>query len=58
MDSTRYPHKNDTRKNQKTGIGFGEIEITNDGNYWLYDSNNQTLPIRKAEIYFVLPQKN
>lgn len=56
MDSTRYPHKNDTRTNQETGIGFGEIEITNDGNDWFYDSNNQELPIRKANIYFVLPK--
>jgi hypothetical protein len=56
MDSTRYPHKNDTRTNQETSIGFGEIEITNDGNDWFYDSNNQKLPIRKANIYFVLPK--
>jgi len=56
MDSTRYPHKNDTR--QDTGIGFGEIEIIKKKNSWFYNSNNTELPIRKAEIYFVLPIKN
>lgn len=55
MDSTRYPHKNDTRKD--TGIGLGEIEITQKNNDWFYDSNNPELPTRKAEIYFVLPKK-
>ena len=51
IDSTQYPHKNDTRTG--TGIGIGEIEINNE----LYNSNNQSLPIRKADIYFVLPKK-
>jgi hypothetical protein len=53
IDSTRYPHKNDTRINQNTGIGVGDIEIFyKDGN-WFYNSNNPTLPIRKAQIYFI-----
>ena len=51
IDSTQYPHKNDTRTS--TGIGIGEIEINNG----LYNSNNPSLPIRKADIYFVLPKK-
>ena len=55
IDSTRYQHKNDTRKN--TGIGFGEIEITRQDNNWFYNSNNPDLPIRKAEIYFINPKK-
>ena len=54
MDSTRYPHKNDTRKGP--GIGFGEIEITHDNNDWFYDSKNSELPIRNARIYCVLPK--
>ena len=51
IDSTQYPHKNDTRT--RTGIGIGEIEINNG----FYNSNNQSLPIRKADVYFVLPKK-
>ncbi len=51
IDSTQYPHKNDTRTS--TGIGIGEIEINNG----LYNSNNPSLPTRKADIYFVLPKK-
>ena len=51
IDSTQYPHKNDTRTS--TGIGVGEVEIDKG----LYNSNNQSLPIRKADIYFVLPKK-
>ena len=51
IDSTKYPHKNDIRTH--TGIGIGEIEINNG----LYNSNNQSLPIRKADVYFVLPKK-
>ena len=56
IDSTRYPHLNDTRPSDKTGIGIGEIEIckTNDG--WLYNSNNPSLSTRKAEIYFIFPK--
>jgi hypothetical protein len=42
LDSTRFPHKNDTRKPGNTGIGFGEIEIS--GN--LYNANNPNLPVR------------
>ena len=57
IDSTRYPHKNDTRKYNETGIGIGDIEITRDNNGWLYNSKNPSLPIRPAEIYFVSPQK-
>ena len=53
-DSTQHPHKNDTRPSNSTGIGSGEVEITNENNGWLYDSGNQYLPILKAEIYFVL----
>lgn len=53
-DSTRYPHKNDTRTN--SGIGSGEIEIIFDNNDYIYNSNNPTLPLRKANIYFVLPK--
>jgi len=55
IDSTRYQHKKDTRKN--TGIGAGEIEIIHKNNDWFYNSNNKDLPIRKAEIYFVCPIK-
>ena len=55
IDSTRHPHKNDTRTDNETGIGIGEIEITNKKSDRLYDSGNQDLPIRKADIYFVLP---
>ena len=51
IDSTQYPHKNDTRIG--TGIGIGEIGIDNG----LYNSNNQFLPTRKADIYFVSPKK-
>ena len=51
IDSTRYPHKNDTRTD--TGIGVGEIEM----NDKVYNSNNQSLPTRKADFYFVLPKK-
>lgn len=56
IDSTQYPHKNDNRKKDKTGIGTGEIEIMNKNGDWFYDSGNQDLPIRKADIYFVLPK--
>lgn len=55
IDSTQYSHKNDTRI--CTGIGVGEIEIIHENNKWLYNSNNESLPLRKAEIYFVLPIK-
>ena len=55
IDSTQYPHKNDTRTD--TGIGIGEIEIIYEKDNSLYNSNNQSLPIRKADFYFVLPQK-
>ena len=57
IDSTRYPHKNDTRANGQTGIGIGDIEITYDNNGWLYDSQNPALPIRTADIYFVSATK-
>ncbi len=53
VDSTRYSHKNDTRS--ATGIGAGEIEIMHKSGVWSYNSNNDALPIRKADIYFVLP---
>lgn len=55
IDSTQYPHKNDTRT--ATGIGIGEIEIIYKNNNWLYNSNNKSLPIRTADIYFVSPKK-
>lgn len=55
IDSTRHPHKNDTRTS--TGIGIGEINIIYENNNWLYNSNNNSLPIRKADIYFVSPIK-
>ena len=55
IDSTRYLHKNDTRRN--SGIGLGEIEIIHKNNEWFYNSNNKELPVRKAEIYFVCPIK-
>ena len=57
IDCTQYPHKNDTRTNDKTGIGIGEIELINRNKYWFYDSGNQALSARKADIYFVLPMK-
>lgn len=57
IDSTRHPHKNDTRTDNETGIGFGEVEITTENGNWFYDSGNQDLPIRKAEIYFILPKR-
>lgn len=56
IDSTQHPHKNDTRTSNTTGIGYGEVEITKENTGWLYDSGNQDLLIRKAEIYFVLPK--
>lgn len=55
IDSTNYPHKNDTRNSG--GIGIGDIEITKKKNTWLYDSGNSSLPIRKAQVFFVLPLK-
>ena len=57
IDSTQHAHKNDNRKKDKTGIGMGEIEIMNKNGDWFYDSGNQDLSIRKADIYFVLPKK-
>ena len=57
IDSTRHQHKNDTRANNTTGIGMGEIEITIKNSDWFYNSSTQDLPIRKAEIYFVSPKK-
>lgn len=56
IDSTQHAHKNDNRKKDKTGIGMGEIEIMNKNGDWFYDSGNQDLPIRRADIYFVLPK--
>lgn len=58
IDSTQYPHKNDTRMNNSTGIGVGEVEIIKENSNWLYNSGNPDLPIRKAEIYFILPILN
>ena len=55
IDSTNYPHKNDTRN--IGGIGIGDIEITKKKNTWLYDSGNSSLPIRKAQVFFVLTLK-
>ena len=57
IDSTQYPHKNDTRTDKETGVGIGEIEIITKNGNWFYDSGNQDLPIRKAEIYFVSPKR-
>lgn len=57
IDSTRYPHKNDTRKVGETGIGIGEIEITKNGAEYIYDSKNSELNPRNAKVYFVLPVK-
>lgn len=51
LDSTNYPHKNDSRTNN--GIGTGEIEIIKNNDLWVYDSGNKSLPPRPAEIYFV-----
>ena len=58
IDCTQYPHKNDTRINDKTGIGIGEIKIINKNGDWYYDSGNKALPVRPADIYFVLPIKS
>ncbi len=58
VDSTQFPHKNDTRCNGQTGIGAGEVLIE-------YDSNNQAYynslhpgkDKRPVKIYFVRPIK-
>ncbi|MDR0967654.1 MAG: hypothetical protein LBL75_02360 [Rickettsiales bacterium] len=53
LDSTKYSHKNDTRENNTTGIGFGEIVLLGEnGFYNKYDSGNE-LPIRDAKIFFI-----
>ena len=57
IDSTRYPHKNDTRRVGETGIGRGEIEITKNGMEYIYDSKNDELAPRSSKVYFVLPVK-
>lgn len=57
IDSTRYPHKNDTRINQNTSIGIGDIEINYQNGAWFYDSENESLPTRQSDIYFIVPKK-
>ncbi len=57
IDSTRYPHKDDTRMVGETGIGCGEIEIIKNGTEYIYDSKNSELAPRKARVYFILPLK-
>ncbi|MDR3126192.1 MAG: hypothetical protein LBT92_01000 [Rickettsiales bacterium] len=53
-DSTRFPHRNDTRAEGQTGIGSGEIRLLGaGGKYDVYDAQNPGLPPRKAEIYFL-----
>ena len=57
VDSTRYPHRNDTRGEHDTGIGRGEIQILYTGKDIRYDAGNAALPLRNAEVYFVMPIK-
>lgn len=56
IDSTRFPHKHDSRHNT-TGIGFGDIKIARSDNGWVYDAGNPSLPPRDANLYFILPIK-
>ena len=56
IDSTRFPHKHDSRIDV-TGIGIGDIKIIRLNNGWIYDSGNPLLPPRAAKLYFVSPVK-
>ena len=57
IDSTRYPHRNDSRATGQTGIGVGDISISIKNGQWYYDAYNDALGIRQATIYFVNPTK-
>lgn len=57
IDSTRYPHQNDSRGKNETGVGIGEIAIKKAGEKYIYDSKNIEIPPRVADIYFVTPKR-
>ena len=57
IDSTRYPHQNDSRGNGETGIGVGEIILKKAEDKYIYDSKNAEIPPRMADVSFVMPKK-
>ncbi|MDE6250676.1 MAG: hypothetical protein K2M34_03515 [Alphaproteobacteria bacterium] len=57
IDSTRYPHRNDSRTIDQTGIGIGNVSIQLKNGEWYYDAGNDMLGIRQAMVYFIKPVK-
>ena len=55
IDSTKYPHKNDSRNNGTTGIGIGDIKLSKTNSDWIYDSQNASKLPCPAKLYFVRP---
>lgn len=56
-DSTRYPHKNDSRHTPETGIGTGDITIEYSNGQTIYDAGNKKLKPKKCNVYFIHPKR-